>query len=138
MVDALSEARRVLAPSGVLLDVRPVVKPIEVEVIGSRQRVWARTVDCFSAPEDIAAADGAMRHALASEWLVFQRSLPFRFEIECDNTAELREYVGARKLRGEEIPYEELDAQQRVSARQGYAARLRCSRPWMLNAYRRT
>jgi hypothetical protein len=57
MVDALREAHRVLTPSGVLIDVRPVAAPIVVEVVTATQAVWAKTVDAYSTPEDIAAVD---------------------------------------------------------------------------------
>ena len=64
MVDALREARRVLAHSGVLIDVRPVTAPIKVEVAVGAQPVWAKTVDTFSAPDDVAAADAAVQHVM--------------------------------------------------------------------------
>src|SRR5215471_11196966 len=100
MVNALREAQRVLTPSGVLIDVRPVTAPIVVEVVIATQAVWAKTVYSYSAPEDVAAADHAVQHAVSCEWLVFKASLPFDLEIYCDCAAELRIYVEARKLRG--------------------------------------
>jgi hypothetical protein len=135
MVHALREAHRVLTPEGVLIDVRPVTEPIVVEVMVAARAVWAKTVEIFSAPEDIAAADAAVRHAVAREWFVFETSLPFRFDICCDSAAELRAYAEGRKLSGAEIPYEELD--DRLRDLGGHAARLRCRRPWMLSTYRK-
>jgi hypothetical protein len=137
MVNALQEAQRVLTPSGVLMDVRPVTAPIVVEVVMATQAVWAKTVDSYSAPEDVAAADAAVQHAVSREWLVFETSLPFNFEIFCDSAAELRVYAEARKLRGTEIPYEELEERRRELGAEGQAARLRCRRPWMLSTYRK-
>ena len=102
------------------------------------QTVWAKPVDLYSAPEDVAAADAAMQHALAANWLTFETSLPFPFEIYCDSAAELRVYAEARKLRGAEIPYEELEERRRELGSEGQAAtRLRCRRPWMLSTYRK-
>ena len=135
MVNALQEAQRVLTPSGVLMDVRPVTAPIVVEVVMATQAVWAKTVDSYSAPEDVAAADAAVQHAVSREWLVFETSLPFNFEIFCDSAAELRVYAEARKLHGAEIPYEEVEERRREFGAQGQAARLRCRRPWMLSTY---
>ena len=133
MVDALREARRVLKRSGVLVDVRPVVAPIEVEVLVAKRAVWTKTVESYSAPEDIAAADAAMRNAVSRDGLVFGTSVPFVFEIYCHTAAELKCYAEARKLRGAEIPYEELEARRRRFRAQ--QTRLRCRRRWMLSTY---
>ena len=84
MVDALRVAHRVLKPSGALIDVRPVTA------------VWAKTVYTYSAQEDVAAADAAVQLAVSREWLLFDTSLPFPFEIYCDSAAELRLYFEAR------------------------------------------
>jgi hypothetical protein len=137
MVDALREAQRVLTSSGVLIDVRPVTAPIVVEVVTATQAVWEKTVCSYSAPEDVAAADAALQHAVSREWLVFETSLPFNFEIYCGSAAELRVYAEARKLRGAEIPYEELEERRRELGAEGQATRLRCRRPWMLSTYRK-
>ena len=137
MVHALREAHRVLAPSGVLIDVRPVTAPLVVEVLIATEAAWAKTVDSYSAPEDVAAADAAVRHAVSREWLVFEKSLPFNFDIYCDSAAELSVYAEAKKLCGAEIPYEDLEERRRELGAEGHAARLRCRRPWMLSTYRK-
>ncbi len=137
MVDALGEARRVLTSSGFLVDVRPVIAPIVLEVMVAAEVVWAKTLHTYSAPEDIAAADVAARHAALREWLVFETSHPFSFDIYCDSAAELRAYVDDRKLHGDEIPYEELDERRCEGSKNGQPARLRCRRPWSLSTYRK-
>jgi hypothetical protein len=135
MVDALSEARRVLTPQGVLIDIRPLVAPIVVEVIIAAQTIWAKEVESYSEPERVAAADAAMQHAIAYEWLAFERRISFDFEILCDTAAELTLYVQSRKLRGTEIPYDELEERRRELSAGGQAPRLRCRRRWMLSSY---
>jgi SAM-dependent methyltransferase len=130
MVHALREAWRVLARRGVLIDVRPAVAPLVVEVITAAQQIWAKEVASFSAPEDVAAADAAVQYAISHEWFAFERSNAFDFEILCDSAAELSVYAKARKLRGEDIPYDELEERRRELGADGQAHRLRCRRPW--------
>ena len=101
----------------------------------TEQAEWAKTVNSYSAPEDVAAADAAVKHALSREWLVFGTRVPFNFEIYCDSAAELSVYAEARKLRGAQIPYEELEERRRELCLEGRPARLRCVRPWMLSTY---
>ena len=137
MVDALREAHRVLTAAGVLIDVRPVTAPILVELVAGTQAVWVKTVHSYSTPEDVAAADHAVQHVVSRGWFVFETSLPFDFEIYCDSATELRAYAEARKLRGAEIPYEELEERQREFDAEGQATRLRCRRPWRLSRYRK-
>lgn len=137
MVDALREAWRVLTPDGVLIDVRPVTEPIIVEVVAGTQAVWAKTVHMYSAPQDAAAADAAMRYAVSSEWFAFQTSLTFDFEIYCENAAEWSAYAESRQLSGVAIPNEELEERRRDYSADGQPAVLRCRRPWKLTTYRK-
>jgi hypothetical protein len=137
MVNALQEARRVLTPAGVLVDLRPVTAPIVVEVVIEGQAVWAKTVASYSAPEDVAAAGAAVMHALSRKWLVFETNLPFNFDTYCDTAAELSVYAEERKLRGAGIPYQELEERRREFGTAGQPARLRCRRQWMLGTYRK-
>jgi hypothetical protein len=137
MVHALREAQRVLTTPGVLIDVRPVTAPLIVEVVIDQRTAWSKTVELYSAPEDNAAADSAVQLAVSCEWLAFEMSVAFDFEIYCDAVAELRAYVETRKLRGSEIAYDELEERQRELSGQGREYRLRCRRPWMLSTYRK-
>jgi hypothetical protein len=133
MVDALREARRVLTPRGVLIDVRPVNAPMVVEGVISARAIWAKEIDACSTPEDMAAADAAMQHALSDEWFSFEKSHPFDLEIYCDTAADLKLYAQTRKLCGAAIPYEELEERRRELGAD--TARLQCRRPWTLSTY---
>ena len=132
MVDALREANRVLAASGALIDVRPLIEPIVLEVVSANRAFWSESLALYSTPEDIGAADAAMEHALRRGWFVFESSLAFSFDIYCDTAEELKSYADGRKLVGAEIPYAQVEERRRKSG-----ARLRCRRPWMLSTYRK-
>ena len=137
MVNALREARRVLTPGGVLIDVRPLVAPIVLEITAAGRTIWTKEVAVYSAPDDAAAADAAVQHAVSGAWFAPEKSISFDFEIFCDTAAELSAYVESRKLRGAAIPYDELEERRREPRPDGQAARLRCRRPWMLRSYRK-
>ncbi len=138
MVDALLEARRVLTPRGILIDVRPVNAPLVIEVVSAARAIRVSEVNSCSAAEDLAASDAAVHQALSAEWFSFEKSHPFELEILCDTAADLSLYAATRKLRHEAIPYANLETQRRALSAGGPTAHLRCRRPWMLSTYRKT
>jgi hypothetical protein len=74
-----------------------------------RASTWTKEVASYSAPDEVAATDAALQNAISTDWFVFEKSIPFDFEIFCDTAAELSDHTKARKLHGEEIPYDELE-----------------------------
>jgi hypothetical protein len=104
-------------------------------VIIAARTIWTKEVASYSAAEDIAAADVAMRHAISIDCFAFEKSTPFDFDIFCDTAEDLKVCAQDRKLHGEEIPYDELEERRRELGADGQAARLRCRRRWMLSTY---
>ena len=137
MVDALREAWRVLAPRGILIDVRPLIAPMVIEVVIATRARWSTEVDACRTPEDVLAADAAVHHALSGGWFAFEKSLPFDLEIYSDTAADLSLYAQARQLCEADIPYKELEEQRRELGADGRTAFLRCRRPWMVSTYRK-
>ena len=137
MVDALREARRVLKPQGVLVNVRPVTTPMAVEVVVATRTIWAKEVPSYGTPEDVAAAEAAVERAVSDEWFAFDKSLRYDFDMYCDTAADLSLYAQARKLPEAEIPYQELEERRRELGADGQTARLRCRRPWLMSTYRK-
>jgi hypothetical protein len=137
MVDALREAHRVLAPSGTVIDVRPITARVVIEVVTAGRADWSAEVDAYGAAEDDASADAAVRQAVSGGWFACQRSDRFDFEVYCDTAADLKAYVEkGRRMRDANISYADLEKRQReISASRGQAARLRCHRPKMLSVY---
>jgi hypothetical protein len=137
MVDALREARRVLKPRAVLINLQPLSMPITVEVMSGSLPIWTKQVASYGAPEDVAAAEAAMQYALSAEWFAFEKSFPYDLEIYCDSAADFSLYAQSRKLPEATIPYEEMEERRRELNADGHLARLRCRRPWKLSAYRK-
>lgn len=135
MVDALREVRQVVVPNGTLIDVRPVVAPMTIEVVIGNRPCWAMEINMYVGLEDEEAADAAVRHARSHEWFAFEKRQPFDFEIYCDTAEDLKAYAQMhRRTREAGIPYEDLEA-RRLELSKEAAARLRCRRTWTLSTY---
>jgi hypothetical protein len=111
--------------------------PMVVEVVAATRTIWAKEVASYSTPEDVAAAEAAMQKALSDGWFVFEKLLPYDFEIYCDTVTDLSLYARARKLPEADIPYEELEDRRSELGADGQTARLRCRRPWLMSTYRK-
>lgn len=139
MVDALREAGRVLVPEGIAIDLRPITALATIEVVATSRTAVAVEIESHGAAEDDAAADAAVRLALAHTWFRFEQSRRFDFEVYCDSAADLKTYVETgRRWRDANIPYLRLRLQlNELGAATGRAGRLLCRRPSILDVYRK-
>ena len=94
MVHALSEIHRVLAPDGILIDLRPILDqwPLEVVTTADRQKA-GRAVDLAEPLSDDQAANQAVSEIERRSWFVREREENFPFNYYWDTPAEMREYL---------------------------------------------
>ena len=93
IVDALDRARHALTPSGVLLDVRPIVARAWVELLHAGDtRVLGHVRNATRLPKR-RAVDAAIRTVLQRGWFRRERRLRFDFCNYFDSPAALREHV---------------------------------------------
>jgi hypothetical protein len=94
MVHALNEIRRVLAPDGILIDLRPLAANWQIEVATSQDFLEAGTLsDSSTGLEDDRAANESMAKAEAQKWFIRQREEFFSFFYYWDSPNEMKEYV---------------------------------------------
>ena len=91
MVHALREARRVLRPGGILIDLRPAAVHRRVGIgEGRRWRLIGVMRETF---EDDRAADRAVATALREGWLRRGRRVAFRIDRVMDGMTDLRGWL---------------------------------------------
>lgn len=94
MVHALQQIRRVLAPEGVMIDLRPLAGNWPVEVVtGRASREVGRVTDLPQGLEDDAAANRTMDTAAANGWFVREGEERFPLYYYWDSPNELEAYV---------------------------------------------
>jgi hypothetical protein len=94
MVHALAEISRVLAPDGILLDIRPLAERWPVEVASIRESQAAGHVSDLA--EELAAdkaAEQAMQLAISKNWYTRERVENFPFFYYWDSPNEMQEYI---------------------------------------------
>lgn len=94
MVHALSEIRGVLAPHGILIDLRPILDHWSIEVESAREiRETGQVQDFPVGLADDEAANRSMMEAEQNQWFVREQEQFFPFYYSWDTPSELEEWV---------------------------------------------
>lgn len=116
MVHALDEIRRVLAPEGVLIDLRPISDRWPVEVFSAREtRETGSIADTPSAVADDTAADQAMATAETKGWFKRESETFFPIHYVWDSASEMETWIA------EEWEFYELEEGTKHATRSAWA-----------------
>ena len=94
MVHALGEIYRVLAPGGVLIDLRPIADRWSIEVFSAREtRETGHVTDLPLGLEDDNAANQAMRNAESSGWFTRENETFFPLHYVWDSASDMEKWI---------------------------------------------
>src|SRR6185369_16809001 len=94
MVHALNEIRRVLMPSGILIDLRPQLDEWPVEVVSLREvRKTGHMADAPSGLADDEAANQSIAQAEQNRWFKREAEEFFSFNYSWDTPSEMEESI---------------------------------------------
>ena len=111
MVHALSEARRVLAPGGRLIDLRPTMRNRRVELNLAGTTLFLGEIDATCTFSDHVAANDALDAALAAGDFRLEHRTTFPYVTELDTLGDLREFkAGFRRSVMPESIFEQIAA----------------------------
>jgi hypothetical protein len=94
MVHTLSEIERVLAPDGILIDLRPILDRWHIQVTSAREtRQAGRMQDFDIGLADDEAANRAAREAEANRWFTRESEEFFPLIYSWDSASEMEEWI---------------------------------------------
>jgi hypothetical protein len=94
MVHALAEIRRVLAPNGILIDIRPLADHWPVEVASSRGFKEVGRVDDLAEQVNVdVASNEAMMEVESRGWFIKEQAEFFSFLYSWDTPSEMEEFI---------------------------------------------
>jgi hypothetical protein len=140
MVHALREAWRILAASGILLDLRPISSNPTIEVVVQGESFQIGAIDNSAGVPDDAAAERAIRQVVEDGWFVLSNDSRFQTEHLWDSVEEVASFMETRRHKMHvHPPYADLEKIHRdLSAGAMSRARLRCRWGAVLAVYRKT
>jgi hypothetical protein len=138
MVNALSDAWRVLVNNGTLLDLRPLAANYQLELVTPAAAIPIGYTDTTGRSDDDAAADAAVAWVVDEGLFALRRRVEFDIEILWESVRDLERYMMTRARTRVTPSYEELErAQQRAATGSDARPRLRASRRVVLAAFDR-
>ena len=94
MVHALSEIRRVLIPSGIMIDLRPILSNWPIEVVSAREiRETGHIQDMPIGRSDDEAANQSVAQVEQSRWFTRDSEEFFSFYYVWDSPSEMEEWI---------------------------------------------
>ena len=109
MVPALEEVRRLLGPSGTLIDIHPVLGTAQVEVHSAGQVIFAEPASA-SPDEGVRYADEALAHVAARGLFVSERHREFDFHVYGSSGDELGDFLAEADAHSNQACEESCDA----------------------------
>ncbi|MDQ7033573.1 MAG: hypothetical protein Q9P01_01685 [Anaerolineae bacterium] len=91
-LNALMEARRVLAADGVLIVLHPIALQLPLEIMGAEQPLFAGLLDDIAGHERIENAHQALRQVVQEGWLTLERQEEFKYFSYWDTVDEMMVY----------------------------------------------
>lgn len=135
MVHALSEARRVLRPGGVMIDLRPTARNRQVELEFAEERLHIGEIDSSNSVAEKRVADEMMQAAVDEGLFRAEHHEQFEYITDLDTLKDLREFATGlrRSVMPEKLP-------RRIAAltagiKEDYLIRIR--REMLIARYRR-
>ena len=135
MVHALSEARRVLKPGAILIDLRPLARNRRVEVELAAARLQIGEIDSANTFADHVVADDTLRSAQAAGQFRLEHRASFELLTDMDTAADLREYAAG--LRRSKMPANMLAQIEQLTADAADDCIIRSRRDMLIARYRR-
>ena len=136
MVHALKEIWRVLAPGGVMIDLRPLTELPPVEVVADGQAASAGRLDEPQADPDDQAANEALAQVEREQVFICERRGAFVLSYYWDTPGEMKAHID-EKWTHTRLPEEVLAEANRLVACAGADARVRVRRNMVISRWRK-
>ena len=140
MVHALRGIWRVLAGSGILVDLRPLSGQCPIELVGGGTVVHVGEVDATGMAADDAASDRAVQDVVTQGHFLARQDTQFDFDFYWDNVQEIASFMeSSRRMKEVRPSYADLEKAYLVlSAEVPERVRFRCRRRTTLAVYQKT
>ncbi len=137
MVHALHQIWRVLAGSGILVDLRPLPGQCPIELVSPGAVVQVGEVDAIGMAADDDASDRAIQNTVTQGHFVARQDTQFDFDFYWDSVQEMASFIeSSRRMKHVRPSYADCEkAHVALSAGGRERVRLRCRRRTTLAVY---